>query len=75
MSQIPTFILVFHTRGLFKAEDTEVRDVREEVQKWETEHERELAKLAAVLHWTRGIVLKEADGKIELCKIGEEGKL
>jgi hypothetical protein len=78
VSRIPTFILAFHTQGLFKKEDTEIKDVREDVQRWEKEHASALARLAALLHWVRDVVEEELDGKLEICYGGVgsgEGKL
>lgn len=76
VSRIPTFMLAFHTRGLFKKEDTEIKDVRGEVRKWEREHKRELARFAALLHWVRDVVGEEEDGRVEICYGGSgDGKL
>jgi hypothetical protein len=78
VSRIPTFILAFHTQGLFKKEDTEVKDVRDDVRRWEKEHASELARLAALLHWVQDVVGEEVDGKVEICYGGGgsgEGKL
>ncbi|KAL2131439.1 hypothetical protein VTI74DRAFT_5108 [Chaetomium olivicolor] len=68
IAQIPTFILAFHTRGLFLTQDIEIRDVRDEVKKWEEEHSKELAMLAGLLHWIREVVQQEGgeEGRVEI---------
>ncbi|KAK4124693.1 hypothetical protein N657DRAFT_690176 [Parathielavia appendiculata] len=53
VSQIPNFILAFHASGLFEPKDTEIRDVREDVARWEKENAKELARLAVLLRWVR----------------------
>ncbi|KAL1838402.1 hypothetical protein VTJ49DRAFT_2686 [Mycothermus thermophilus] len=71
VSQIPTFILAFHTRGLFKKEDTEIKDVRQDVQNWEAEHKNELASLVALLHRIRDILKGQPGQKVELVHSGD----
>ncbi|KAK4035309.1 hypothetical protein C8A01DRAFT_48458 [Parachaetomium inaequale] len=81
VSQIPIFILAYHTQGLFKKGDTEIRDVRGEVRVWEGKHRRDLARLAALLRWVRDVVAEvaeeEVEGGVELCRRagGGEGVL
>jgi hypothetical protein len=74
VSQIPNFILAFHTSGLFKTEDTEIRDVRGDVARWEQECRSELGRLAALLHWVRRQVdtVNRATGGTSSCDSGEE---
>ncbi|KAK4152577.1 hypothetical protein C8A00DRAFT_16121 [Chaetomidium leptoderma] len=71
VSQIPTFVLAFHDHGLFKREDTEVKDIRDDVSQWEKEHAGELADLAALLHWIRDVLLRQSGSRIEICRSGE----
>ncbi|KAL2192533.1 hypothetical protein P885DRAFT_47451 [Corynascus similis CBS 632.67] len=78
--QIPTFVLAFHTCGLFPRKDTEVQDVRADVAQWEREHAAELAKLAALLHRVRDMLFEEkkeeeeeeatagGGGAVEICR-------
>jgi hypothetical protein len=70
--QIPNFILAYHTQGLFNTQDTEIKDVREEIKKWEQEHAAKLAKLAALLSWIKEVVVEDSDagGKVEICYSG-----
>ncbi|KAK4186487.1 hypothetical protein QBC35DRAFT_501043 [Podospora australis] len=72
ISHIPTFLLAYHTRGLFKAEDILIQDVRDEVKNWEQDHKTELAKFAALLNW---LVYDNPKEKFELCFSGGGGKL
>lgn len=76
ITQIPTLILAFHTNGLFERKNTEIKDAREEVRKWEEGHAAKLAKLAALLSWIQEVVVEgdEAGGKVEICH-REGGKL
>lgn len=74
ISQIPNFILAFHTIGVFKPEDTEVKDVRSEIDKWERTHSQDLARLAALVHEIIELVSASDDSKFEL-RCAEVGKL
>ncbi|EGO56094.1 hypothetical protein NEUTE1DRAFT_146870 [Neurospora tetrasperma FGSC 2508] len=62
VSQIPRFILAYHTRGLFQREDMEIKDVREDVKRWEKEQKQALTKLVGLLKWIREVV-DEIEGK------------
>ncbi|KAK4131623.1 hypothetical protein BT67DRAFT_362345, partial [Trichocladium antarcticum] len=68
-TQIPTLVLAFHTSGLFRGGDIEIKDVRDDVTSWEEEHAPELATLAALLHWVRGVVAAESVARrgVEIC--------
>ncbi|GAB1312623.1 hypothetical protein MFIFM68171_02833 [Madurella fahalii] len=73
VTQIPTFILAFHTQGLFAKQDIEIKDVREEVKRWEEEHSAKLEKLAALLSWIKELVGSgEVGGKVEICYRGQD---
>lgn len=74
ISQIPNFILAFHTIGVFKPEDTEVKDVRSEIDEWERTHSQDLARLAALVHEIIELVSASDDYKFEL-QCAEVGKL
>lgn len=65
--QIQKFILAFHVRGSFKESDIHIRDVRDEVLKWERDNNRDLARLAALIHQIINMVSSEPDRKFELC--------
>ncbi|KND87587.1 hypothetical protein TOPH_07771 [Tolypocladium ophioglossoides CBS 100239] len=69
VSQIPNFILAFHTRGMFRASDIQVRNVREDVRQWEVEHNDELGQLGALVRRIVNFSLstKARNGKLELC--------
>ncbi|KAL2264534.1 hypothetical protein VTJ83DRAFT_7044 [Remersonia thermophila] len=71
VSQIPTFILAFHDRGLFHKKDTEIKNVREDVRKWEVEHKHELASLAALLHRIRDMLKGHPEQRLELVHGGD----
>lgn len=76
VTQIPNFILAYHTRGKFFPNDIEIRDVRPDVQLWEKERSKDktLAKLAAVVRKLVDIV-GELDEQWNGGKVkGVEGK-
>lgn len=66
VSRIPNFILAFHTRGEFKNEDIQIKDVRADVARWETDHATDLAHLAALIHRILDVVSQHPNGKIEV---------
>lgn len=50
VSQIPNFIVAYHTQGLFKDEDIHVKDVRDEVIKWQEENQASVKRLHVLLN-------------------------
>ncbi|KAL2169394.1 hypothetical protein VTG60DRAFT_6100 [Thermothelomyces hinnuleus] len=82
-AQMPTLVLAYHTRGLFRPEDAEVRDVRADLRRWEREHRAELARLAALLRRLRDLVAEAVgdvhaadEGVVEICRrrrVGDSG--
>ncbi|KAK8013230.1 hypothetical protein PG991_009501 [Apiospora marii] len=71
VSQIPNFILAYHTNGLF--DDIRVQNVRAEVAAWETEQLPVLARLAALLHHIRELVRDDNPAhKLELCHTADK---
>lgn len=74
VAQIPTFILAFHTKGLFKAGDIQIKDVRADIKQWEKDHASNLAHLAVLIHKIVGLVSDSPRLKLELC-YKEVGKL
>ncbi|EAA61292.1 hypothetical protein AN7245.2 [Aspergillus nidulans FGSC A4] len=57
ISQIPNFVVGFHTDGEFH--DVRVEDVREEVRKWEERNEVQLRKLSTLMK----LLIEFADGQ------------
>ncbi|KAK3073402.1 hypothetical protein LTR53_005068 [Teratosphaeriaceae sp. CCFEE 6253] len=66
ISQIPNFVLAFHTRGMFHNEDISVRDVRKEIDAWEKKNQDALCRLGALLHKIVDSVKDTPDGKCEV---------
>lgn len=64
ISQVPKFILAYHTQGLF--EDISVRDTKSEVKNWEKDHADTLSRFAALIHHIVGVVKSRPDRKLEL---------
>ncbi|CAP70996.1 uncharacterized protein PODANS_3_10420 [Podospora anserina S mat+] len=73
VSQTPTFILAFHTQGLFKKADIQIKDVREDVQRWELDHQAELAQLKSLIDMIIEVVSDMPDQKMELRYAGIGG--
>jgi hypothetical protein len=68
--QLQYFILAYHDRGLFRLTDVEVKVVKDDVRKWELDHQRELGKFARVLRWVIDVAEEYAaneDHGIEIC--------
>lgn len=76
VTQIPNFVLAYHTRGRFFPNDIEIRDVRPDVKRWEKDRsdDKILAKLAAVVRKLVGMVgdLEEQWNEEEMERDGEE---
>ncbi|KAL4949891.1 hypothetical protein BDW69DRAFT_187879 [Aspergillus filifer] len=64
IAQIPNLIVAFHKWGVFN--DIRVNDVREDVCKWEEEHQDDLSKLAALLRMLVAFAHGQPDGKFEV---------
>ncbi|KAK0667682.1 hypothetical protein QBC41DRAFT_134338 [Cercophora samala] len=73
VSQIPTFILAYHTQGLFKKSDIQIRDVREDVRQWEEDHQAELTQLTSLIDMIVEVVSDRPDQKMELRYTGDGG--
>jgi hypothetical protein len=72
IAQISNFVLGYHTYGVF--DDIEIRDVHKDVVEWEKTHNKDLSKLAALIHRVISEARIKADGKLELYHDGS-GKL
>lgn len=71
VSQIPNFVLAYHTNGVF--DDIRVQDVRAEVAAWERQQLPVLARLAALLHHIRDLVRDDNSAhKLELCHTADK---
>jgi len=68
LRQIPFFINGYHSQGKFV--DVRVQNVREDITKWETEHQDEIKRLASVLRQLITEVKKANHLKLELCREG-----
>jgi hypothetical protein len=67
-AQITKFVLAYHTSGVF--DEIEVKDVRKDVEEWERTHNKELSKLAALMHNIIAQVRRTPGAKLELCHVG-----
>ena len=70
IKQIPRFILAFHTRGKFESENIQVKDVREDIDKWQADHKDDLARFAALVNKIVDLASSNStfDGKFEICQ-------
>jgi hypothetical protein len=68
IAQISKFVLGYHDSGVF--DDIEIKDVREDLEKWERDHNKALLKLAALIHNIIAAVRGRPDAKLELCLSG-----
>ncbi|KAL2074254.1 hypothetical protein VTL71DRAFT_8032 [Oculimacula yallundae] len=66
LAQISNFVVAYHEKGVFKPENVLVRDVKQDVAKWETEQDAVLAQLAALLHTLISKAREQKDGKFEI---------
>ncbi|TKA81329.1 hypothetical protein B0A55_02774 [Friedmanniomyces simplex] len=66
ITQIPNFVLAFQERGIFHKNDTSVRDVRTEVDRWEMQSQRDLRMLEELLHKLLKLVKSTPDGECEV---------
>ncbi|KIX03283.1 uncharacterized protein Z518_06835 [Rhinocladiella mackenziei CBS 650.93] len=80
VSQIPTLIVGFHERGLFK--DIRIQDMREEVSQWEDDNSQQLRQLASLLHeileFSRTSVTslelcRSESGPLQIRRLADEG--
>ncbi|KAJ4193566.1 hypothetical protein NW755_003560 [Fusarium falciforme] len=65
ISQVAQFILAYHEKGLFQNENIEIKNVRDDIDKWEELNQPLLKRLVALLH----LIINRArasGGKIEL---------
>lgn len=66
--QIPHFINAYHNRGSFQ--DVKVTNVRQELVDWETQHQDELKRFAAVLRQLITEVKRASHLKLEIYRAG-----
>ena len=66
IAQISNFVVAYHEKGAFKPENVIIRDVKQDVAKWETEQDFVLAQLAALLHTLKSKAREQMDGRFEI---------
>ncbi|KAL9125847.1 MAG: hypothetical protein Q9217_005012 [Psora testacea] len=64
LAQIPNFILAYHVSGVFK--DIQTRNVRQEVQDWESENRTTLRRFAVLIQKIVAFARGRSDGRLEL---------
>jgi len=64
VSQTPNFVLAYHRQGKF--EDIEIKDLRNEVDEWESENEEVLRRFAVLLRKICNLARNSEDGRIEI---------
>jgi hypothetical protein len=64
--QIPSFVLAYHERGLFRTEEVTVHNVKPDVEKWENDHKRDVRKLIALIRKIADFVRLTPERKLEV---------
>jgi hypothetical protein len=64
--QIPSFVLAYHERGLFKTEEVTVHNIKPDVEKWENDHRRDVRKLIALIKKITDFVKSTPGQKLEV---------
>ncbi|KAI0459613.1 hypothetical protein F5B21DRAFT_499293 [Xylaria acuta] len=66
--QIPNFITAYHNHGIFQ--DVQVGNVRKDLVDWETQHQVELKRFAAILHQLITETKRASHLKLEIYRAG-----
>lgn len=66
LSQIPNFLLGYHTYGVF--DDINIRDVRDDIKKWETTQRPVLTKFANLLELITSFARSTEHGRLEITR-------
>jgi hypothetical protein len=64
--QIPSFILAYHERGLFRPEEVTVHNVKTAVVKWESDNKQDLRKLILLIKKIADFVKNTPGQKLEV---------
>ncbi|KAE9979740.1 hypothetical protein EG327_006903 [Venturia inaequalis] len=64
--QIPSFILAYHERGVFRSNEVTVHDVKPDVIRWETDNRRDVRKLIALINKISNFVKTTPEQKLEV---------
>ncbi|KAM5356654.1 hypothetical protein ACJ41O_003300 [Fusarium nematophilum] len=66
IARVTQFVLAYHEKGLFREEDINIKDVKDDVDEWEELNQPHLKRLIALLH----LVIDRArtHGKLELVR-------
>ncbi|KAL2754180.1 hypothetical protein ACRALDRAFT_1063103 [Sodiomyces alcalophilus JCM 7366] len=70
LAQIPNFILARHQFGRFN--DIEVKDIRKDVEIWESTNADTLSRFASLLHRIVGVARGRKDGKMEILREADQ---
>lgn len=66
VSQVPHFVLAFHSRGKFGLNDMEIRDVRDDIAQWEKKNKDDLRRLVVLLKLLVAFARTQRNGRFEL---------
>ncbi|QDS76967.1 hypothetical protein FKW77_005495 [Venturia effusa] len=64
--QIPSFILAYHDRGCFKAEEVTIHNIKSDIAKWEDDNKQDVRKFIALIKMISDFVKMTAEKKIEV---------
>ncbi|KAH8646474.1 hypothetical protein BGZ60DRAFT_391872 [Tricladium varicosporioides] len=66
VAQISNFVIAYHEKGIFKPENIEIRSIKQDVAKWESDQSSVLTQLVALLHILISKAHKQKDGRFEI---------
>lgn len=66
VSQIPHFVLAFHSNGMFSPDNISIRNVQDAAKDWEKENQDALYQLAVLLEFIVAFAKDRPDGRFEI---------
>ncbi|TLD32093.1 hypothetical protein E2P81_ATG07583 [Venturia nashicola] len=64
--QIPSFILAYHERGIFRSDEVTVHDIKPDFNRWETDNRKDVRKLIALIKKISDFVKATPEQKLEV---------
>jgi hypothetical protein len=71
LSQIPNLVVAYHDLGRFDPADMDLREVEEDILKWERANASNISKFVCLLRRIMHLVGEQEDGKLEVRYAGE----
>jgi hypothetical protein len=70
VNQTPNFVVARHTSGRFEHEDIEIRNVRPDVQRWQSRNQAVLLHLKSVLRKLIEITSQKGNTRVQVRRVG-----